>query len=133
MQESLHNFQRDLQQKTFVTRSQFRPLRGWRVGVWLNSLKKENSRQKSFFQIILKKVLKICEKWKMTYHTILCKKYLQNLKRNVKRGCIFHLILVGIPLSIKSRGVRGLLNWQDSLALTKIICWQSLMTFDLLS
>ena len=36
------------------------------------------------------------------------KKYLQNLKYNVKRACIFHLILVGIPssliLSVKNRG-----------------------------
>ena len=29
--------------------------------------------------------------------TIHCKKYLQNLKYNVNRGCIFHLILVGTP------------------------------------
>ena len=27
----------------------------------------------------------------------LTKKYLQNLKYNIKRGCIFHSILVGIP------------------------------------
>ena len=33
----------------------------------------------------------------VTYLTILCKKYLQNLKYNVNSGCIFHLILVGIP------------------------------------
>ena len=47
----------------------------------------------------------------VAYRTILCKNYLQNLKYNVNRGCIFHLILVGIPstliLSIKIRGVRG--------------------------
>ena len=65
----------------------------------------------------------------VTYLTILCKKYLQNLKYNVNRGCIFHLILVGIPstliLSIKNRGLggRGLLNRQDPLRLTKVICW----------
>ena len=39
------------------------------------------------------------------------KKYPQNLKYNVKRGCIFHLILVGIPsiliLSVKNRGAGG--------------------------
>ena len=62
---------------------------------------------------MLKKVLKICEKMMsadvkanikqqeikdlVTYLTILCKKYLQNLKYNVNSGCIFHLILVGIP------------------------------------
>ena len=36
------------------------------------------------------------------------KKYLQNLKYNVKRACIFHLILLGIPssliFSVKSSG-----------------------------
>ena len=36
------------------------------------------------------------------------KKYLQNLKYNVKRTCIFHLILLGFPssmiLSVKSSG-----------------------------
>ena len=79
---------------------------------------------------MLKEVLKICEKMmsadvnanikeqeikhQVTYLTILCKKYLQNLKYNVNRGCIFHLILGGIPstliLPIKNRGVRGFLN-----------------------
>ena len=75
---------------------------------------------------MLKEVIKICEKMMsadvkanikqeikdlVTHLTILCKKYFQNLKYSVNRGCIFHLILVGIPstliLSIKSRGVRG--------------------------
>ena len=28
------------------------------------------------------------------------KEYLQNLKYNVKRACIFHLILLGIPSSL---------------------------------
>ena len=80
---------------------------------------------------MLKKVLKICEKVMsadvkanikqkeikglVTYLTILCKKYLQNLKCNVNRGYIFHLILVGIPstliLSMKTGGLGGgLLN-----------------------
>ena len=39
---------------------------------------------------------------------IILNKYLQNVKYNVKRACIFYLILVGIPsslpLSIKYRG-----------------------------
>ena len=76
---------------------------------------------------MLKEVLKICEKMMsadvkanikqqeikdlVTYLTILCKKYLQNLKYNVNRGCIFHLILVGIPstfiLFFKNRGIKG--------------------------
>ena len=80
---------------------------------------------------MLKKVLKICEKMMsadvkanikqkeikdlVTYLTILCKKYLQNLKYSVNRGYIFHLILVGIPstliLSMKTGGLGGgLLN-----------------------
>ena len=41
------------------------------------------------------------------------KKYLQNLKYNVERASIFHLILVGIlsilTLSVKNRGVGGCL------------------------
>ena len=49
----------------------------------------------------------------VTHLTVLCKKYPQNLKYNVNRGCIFHLVLVGIPctliLSIKN-GVRGCLT-----------------------
>ena len=62
----------------------------------------------------------------VTYLTILCKKYLQNLKYNVNRGCIFHLILGGIPstliLPIKNRGVRGFLNWQDDSPKWHLIC-----------
>ena len=41
--------------------SRFWPFRGWVV--WVNPLKKENSWQKSFFQIMLNEVLKICKKW----------------------------------------------------------------------
>ena len=63
--------------------------------------------------------------------TMFYKKYLQNLKYHVKRGCIFHLILLGIPyiliLSVKNRGEVGdLLNGQNSLSVTKVICQQSL-------
>ena len=62
----------------------------------------------------------------LTYLTILCKTYLQNLKYNVNRGCIFHLILGGIPstliLPIKNRGVRGFLNWQDDSPKWHLIC-----------
>ena len=48
-------------------------------------------------------------------------KYLQNLKYNVKKVCIFHLILVGILsiliVSIKEQGVEGgLLNRQNLLS-----------------
>ena len=48
-------------QKMFLTLSRFWPLREW--GIWLNPLNKENSWQKSFFQILLNEVLKNCEKW----------------------------------------------------------------------
>ena len=62
----------------------------------------------------------------------LTKKYLQNLKYNIKRGCIFRTILVGIPfllvLSIKNRGWGFfLLNKQNLLGATKVICRQSLI------
>ena len=49
-------------------------------------------------------------------------------KANVKRG-FFHLILVGISsiliFSVTNRGVevRGLLNGQNLLGVTKVICW----------
>ena len=78
---------------------------------------------------MLKEFLKICEKMMsvdvkanvkqeikdlVTYLTIPCKKYLQNLKYNVNRGYIFHLILGGIPstliLPIKNRGLGGFLT-----------------------
>ena len=79
---------------------------------------------------MLKEVLKICEKMMsadvkanikqqeikdlVTYLTILCKKYLQSVKYNVNRRCIFHLILVGIAstliLSIKNEGLGGCLT-----------------------
>ena len=60
--------------------------------------------------------------------------YIQNLKYNVKTVCIFHLILVDILsillLSVKNRGVvvggGGLLNGQNPLSVTKVICRQSL-------
>ena len=70
---------------------------------------------------MLNEVQKICEKWYVCW----CKsnkeikdlvadptkKYLQNLKYNIKRECIFHSILVDISfvliLSIKNKGVGG--------------------------
>ena len=70
------------------------------------------------------------------------KKYPQNFKCNVKRVCIYHLILFGIPsilvLSVKNSGVRErraggggggagvFLNGQNLLSVTKVICRQSL-------
>ena len=66
------------------------------------------------------------------YLTNMYKKYLQNLKYNVKWTCIFHLILVGILsiliLSVKNRvGGRVLLNKQNLFSVTKVICRQSLI------
>ena len=59
------------------------------------------------------------------------KKYLQNLKCNVKQAYIFHLTLLGIAssliLSIKSRGSGGfLLNGQNLFSVTKVTCQQSI-------
>ena len=68
----------------------------------------------------------------VAYLTNFYKTYLQNLKYNVKRGCIFHLILVGIPsiliLPVKDRGVGGgVLNGQNPSSVTKVICRQALI------
>ena len=57
----------------------------------------------------------------------LTKKCIQNLKYNIKSGCIFHSILVGIPfvliLSVKNRGLGSFLfNGQNPLSVTKVIC-----------
>ena len=60
------------------------------------------------------------------------KKYLQNFKYNLKRVCIFHLILVGILiLSVKKGdgvggGGGGLLNAKNLLSMAKVICQHSL-------
>ena len=55
------------------------------------------------------------------------KKYLQNLKYNIKRGRVFHSILVGIPfvliLSVMNRGpCGGVFKGQNPLSVTKVIC-----------
>ena len=51
--------------------------------------------------------------------------------KNVKRACIFHLLLVGIPsvliLSVKNKGSGGLINGQNLLSMAKFICQQSLI------
>ena len=65
------------------------------------------------------------KKWNILwlYLTNFYKKYLQNLKYNAKKACIFHLILVCVLsiliLSIKNRGLEGF-------GLTDKICqaWQ---------
>ena len=60
------------------------------------------------------------------------KKYLQNLKYNVKRTCTFLILLVYYPshrsiLSVKNKGGWGdLLNEQNLLSMMKVICGQSL-------
>ena len=55
------------------------------------------------------------------------------MKYNVKMACIFHLILVSIlyflTLSVKNRGwFFFLLNRQNPLSMTEVICRQSLKT-----
>ena len=72
------------------------------------------------------------------------KKYIQNLKYNVKlkQTCIFYLILLGIPsilmLSAKNKGVGEwgveggewvYLTDKNLLSVMKVICWQSLTRF----
>ena len=67
------------------------------------------------------------------YLTNLYKTYFQNLKYNMKRACIFHLILVGILSilisSVKNRRAVGgfLLNWKNPLSmesyLSKVPKW----------
>ena len=63
----------------------------------------------------------------VAYLTNFYKKYLQNLKYNVERECIFHLILVGIP-SVLILSVRGwgFFAQQNLLSMMKVICQQSL-------
>ena len=74
---------------------------------------------------------KICQLASQLYLTNFYKKFLQNLKHNVKRACTFHLVLVGILsiliFSVKNRiGIGRLLNGQNPLSVTKVICRQSL-------
>ena len=49
----------------------------------------------------------------------------QNLNYNVRQGCIFHLVLAGIPssliLSVKNKRCRGFLLNRKNL-LSKVIC-----------
>ena len=111
-------------QKTLVMLSRFWPLRGW--GSSSEFLKKGTFVIKICFSDMLNEVLKICEKWYLLMEKlvktinkrsngcilqIIYKKYLQNLKYNVKRACVFLLIMVGILtiliLSVKNRGVGG--------------------------
>ena len=46
------------------------------------------------------------------------KKYLENLKCNVKQACIFHLILLGIPSSL----ILSVKSWGWEVSLTGKIC-----------
>ena len=73
-------------------------------------------------------------------------KFLQEVPSKLETQCnkgvhIFHLFLVGIPsimiLSVKNRvsgrGWRGLLNRQNLLIVTKVICRQSLTVYSVLT
>ena len=77
---------REHQQKTFVKLSRFWLLRGWQGPS--ESIKKENSWWKYFFQILLNKVLKICEKW-----YLLMQKRIKT-KRNKRSGGYFLQIFI---------------------------------------
>ena len=70
----------------------------------------------------------------LSYLSTVPKKYLKILEYSVKRTSIFHLILVGILsifiLPVKNRGwFFFLLNGQNPLRVTKVICQQSLTSW----
>ena len=54
------------------------------------------------------------------------RKYLQNMKYTATQACIFHLILLDIPSNLNKGVGFFLLNRQNPLSLTNVICWQSL-------
>ena len=122
--KKIKSYFRESWQKTFVTLSRFWLLRRW--GVWVNPLKRKIC-DKNLFQIMLNEVLKSCKNWCKTRNkrTGSCVVKLftevpsQYLKHNVKKSCIFNLILVGIPSTlisfVKNRGEGILLNDQNLL------------------
>ena len=57
-------------------------------GVWVNPLKKENLGWKSFFQIMLNEVLKMCEKW-----YLLMWKLIQITRNKRSSGCILQIFI----------------------------------------
>ena len=66
-----------------------------------------------------------------SYKLQIIRKSTFKISNKIKRVCIFHLILVGIPsiliLPIKNRGEGwSLLNRQISLSVAKVICQHSL-------
>ena len=105
---------REHQQKTFVPLSRFWPLRGW--GVWINPLKKENLRQKSFFRKFWMRFYKVvkndigwcksCCKTTRNKRTGSCILYFlmrstcKTWNTMYHQACIFHLILLGISSSM---------------------------------
>ena len=116
---------------------------GYGDGVWVNPLKKENLWPKSILQIMLNEVQIICEKW----YLLMGKKLIKATKNkrsggcilemfirstfktwniyNVKRACIF---IWFCPLRTCGGRVGVLLNGQNPLSVTKVICRQSLST-----
>ena len=107
--------------------------RGWGRGL-SESVKKGKFVTKSLFLDNVEKSSK--NLWKMTTRskrsgdcifTKFYKKYLQNLKYNVKASCIFHLVLIGVLsiliLSVKNRGSgweEGLPNGQNLLSVSTV-------------
>ena len=76
---------------------------------------------------LTKKIKKLKIWWRGCILTNFYKNYFQNLKYDVKRACIFHLILVGILsiliLPVKNRGVVFFpFNRQNPLSVTEVIC-----------
>ena len=126
-------------QKTLVTPSRFWPLRGWRVWEWGGSERiRANILWGTVWANILSDIFERSSKnlWKMIPADVKANKpkrnkrsggcnlkmfyYLQNLKNNVRKVCIFHLILLDILsiliLSVRNKG-RG-----EGFCLTDKIC-----------
>ena len=113
---------REHQQKTFVMLSRFWPLRG--LGNLSESVKMENFVMKFvnlFFSDMLNEVLQMISSNVKANLKFFYKKYPQNLKYNVKRAYIFHLILVGIPSSMILSVKRDGRDWSS--CLMQKICW----------
>ena len=60
---------------------------GWGGG-WVNTLKKETLRQKIFFQTMLNKVLKTCEKWHL-----LMQKLIKTTRNKRSSDCILQIFI----------------------------------------
>ena len=115
--------------KKLVTFSRFW-LRGWGRGVWVNLLKRKIWDKNLFSDNVEWSSKNL---WKMMSADVKANIKQQEIKDVV--AVSYNLILVSIPsiliLSVKNKGLGGgggggLLNRQNLLSMTKVICWQSL-------